>query len=383
MNNMIFLKDTTASDNVNFIRGLAAFSVLFAHLRNGLFVPYSEIFAPSLLVKIIYFFSGLGAEAVMIFFVLSGFLIGAPVYHGIKNNSFSWYSYLVARLVRLYIVLFPALILSAVVTYVGYVVILRSSFYPNIDFYCLSLNLLFLQTIFTDAYAGNIPLWSLCNEFWYYLLFPLMVFIYYRGIKAQKLFLMVVFSVCIMIGLRNSFYYLIWLMGFLVCLMKPLDALLHKGKVRKVVLFFVFLGLMFNFILVRTHVFSNVMLHFSVAIVFSLFLYFMLHDYSLSKKGRYSVVATHISSFSYTLYLIHYPILMVIEKSIHVSWPADIQHTLYGLIIFSSICLFAYFFSLLTEANSNKVRVFMMSVPPVFFRKLAMFYSKEKKLSHH
>lgn len=380
---MNFLKDTTASDDVNFIRGLAALSVFFAHLRNGLFVPYSDVIAPSLLVKITYFFSGLGAEAVMIFFILSGFLIGAPVYKNIKNNTFSWYSYLVARLVRLYVVLCPALLFSAVVTYIGYVVILRSPSYPNLDFYSLSLNLLFLQTIFTDAYAGNIPLWSLCNEFWYYLLFPLMVFIYCKGLNTQKLSLLIVAGILGMIGLRNSFYYLIWLMGFLVSLMKPLDALLHKDKVRKIVVFFVFLGLMFNFMLVRSHVFPGVMLHFLVAIVFTLFLYFMLHDSSVSKKGVYSTVATRISSFSYTLYLIHYPILSVINKGMHASWPADIRHTLYGLVVFTCTCLLAYFFSLLTEANTNKVRVFIMPVLPVLFRKLVMFRTKEKKLSHN
>ena len=129
---------------------------------------------------------------------------------------------------------------------------------------------------------------------------------------------------------------------------------------------------MCEFILSRFHVVSDVMLDFLTAIFFSTFLYMMLHDTRVSKKATYSILATRISSCSYTLYLIHYPIVTFIGKIQHTSWQPDTRHVLYASIIFVIIVLFSYWFSSMTEAKTNRVRAYILErlSLPVFFKKL-------------
>jgi peptidoglycan/LPS O-acetylase OafA/YrhL len=54
----------------------------------------------------------IGHEAVMVFFVLSGFLVGGSVLKLMSRDLWSWNNYLIKRLTRLWIVLIPALLLG-------------------------------------------------------------------------------------------------------------------------------------------------------------------------------------------------------------------------------------------------------------------------------
>src|SRR5206468_11759198 len=106
-------------------------------------------------------------------------------------------SYLLARLTRLYIVLLPALLLGGALDQTGMHLAGTDTVYSghsgmhalNVDVRATSgpttllANGLFLQTIAlpgmhgqqVPAFGSNGPLWSLSNEFWYYMAFPLLV----------------------------------------------------------------------------------------------------------------------------------------------------------------------------------------------------------------
>ena len=56
-----------------------------------------------------YGISNLGHQAVIIFFALSGYLVGGSVINAIRRSEWSWVRYLTQRLVRLWLVLLPAL----------------------------------------------------------------------------------------------------------------------------------------------------------------------------------------------------------------------------------------------------------------------------------
>ena len=60
------------------------------------------------------FIVGQGHTAVIIFFVLSGYLVGKHVYLAFNTGRWSWREYAIKRLSRLWIVLIPALILTAI-----------------------------------------------------------------------------------------------------------------------------------------------------------------------------------------------------------------------------------------------------------------------------
>ena len=83
------------------MRGAAALLVLADHWRDLFFINYHEIGAHHWLFFAPYTLTAGGHEAVIIFFVLSGFLIGGTVTRAMARGLWSWASYLTHRLVRL------------------------------------------------------------------------------------------------------------------------------------------------------------------------------------------------------------------------------------------------------------------------------------------
>ena len=184
------------------LRGGAALLVCLEHLRAFLFVPYEQLKSPNLLAKGFYFVTGLGHQAVMIFFVLSGFLVGGSVITAHQNGKWSWTGYALRRLTRLWMVLIPALLLTLFWDQIGqhqspagyhgeYRMVYNSGPSPQVpaDLRPVTFlgNIFFLQTISVNCFGTNSPLWSLANEFWYYLLFPLLLGILVRGTNSETL----------------------------------------------------------------------------------------------------------------------------------------------------------------------------------------------------
>ncbi|HEV2644429.1 MAG TPA: acyltransferase family protein [Candidatus Elarobacter sp.] len=78
-------------------RTLAALAVVAQHARTYLFVGPKALRDPSRAVRAFYFLTGFGHEAVMVFFVLSGFLVGGSALSAIERDRWSWSDYLVKR----------------------------------------------------------------------------------------------------------------------------------------------------------------------------------------------------------------------------------------------------------------------------------------------
>ena len=168
------------SAHLDLVRGGAALLVLLSHARNLFFRDYRDLGSYQTLTnRILYFLTGLGHEAVIVFFVLSGFLVGGSVLKA--SIKFSWPTYLVARTSRLYVVLIPALLVVFVCDSIGpmlsggqfwYASVLphfnSAPFSASISAKIFLGNLLFLQTILVPPFGSDGPLWSLANEFWYY-----------------------------------------------------------------------------------------------------------------------------------------------------------------------------------------------------------------------
>ena len=163
------------------LRIISAFLVVATHLRASLFVDWAQVDSQGVVAKLFYFSTSLGSQAVTVFFVLSGFLVGGGL---VRRSSFTWVNYLASRLVRLWVVLVPALLVSAVLLGVATDEFLSGGFraawvsgpMPGSES-CSPLvwvaNIFFLQKIFAPVFCNNGPLWSLSYEFWYYILFPL------------------------------------------------------------------------------------------------------------------------------------------------------------------------------------------------------------------
>jgi peptidoglycan/LPS O-acetylase OafA/YrhL len=106
------LKGRMVSTHLDMIRGLAAVAVLVYHVRYRFFVDYSQLDCKTLLSTAFYGLTAFGHDAVMVFFVLSGYFISTSIVRSVQTRRWSWTQYGVERLSRLYIVVIPGLVLT-------------------------------------------------------------------------------------------------------------------------------------------------------------------------------------------------------------------------------------------------------------------------------
>jgi peptidoglycan/LPS O-acetylase OafA/YrhL len=219
-----------ASVHLDLFRGVSALAVMLGHVRGLFFVDFPFLANQSLAHRILYVVTGFGHEAVMIFFVLSGYFIGTSVVDSVRDRQWSWRLYLVNRLTRLQLVLFPALVLGAIWDQIGMRIPQLAPFYygglykyfpPSVavrsTVTVFFSNLFFLQSVVSPVFGSNGPLWSLSYEFWYYILFPALILAAtsWTGIRNRFLYAGLAALLMWFVGLQISLYFLIWLAGVL------------------------------------------------------------------------------------------------------------------------------------------------------------------------
>ena len=130
--------------------------------------------------------SGHGIDAVAVFFVLSGLLVGGPLPRLVRQGRFQPFDYLLRRASRMYVVLVPGLAISALLVMSAFawgdgasVIAANTPWYPegwpvaeSMSLSTGACNLAFLQTVLCPQFMHNSALWSLSNEVMYYAAFP-------------------------------------------------------------------------------------------------------------------------------------------------------------------------------------------------------------------
>ena len=172
-------------------------------------------------------------QAVVVFFVLSGALVGGSVIRDQKRGVFQWDNYLIKRLSRLLTVLLPALIIGLLLDLLSVKMLSHPSLnllgltkpHFNLGFSTFLLNLFFLQNLdstHVPSFGSNIALWSLSFEFWYYLLFPVLMFAVTRGTKESRIVYIVLGTVLSLLLWRDALLsFPVWLMGAAVSIPRP------------------------------------------------------------------------------------------------------------------------------------------------------------------
>jgi peptidoglycan/LPS O-acetylase OafA/YrhL len=189
------------------LRGLAAFYVMVGHARWLLWEGYSEGFFkhPQDYTwggkALVYAFSlfKYGHEAVLFFFVLSGFVIHLRysrklVGPAAGNARFDWGAFVWRRARRLYPPLLVAIGLTFVLDRLGQTMAygiysqgalyqtINSNIVPNHQGLTLLGNLAFLMQTYVPAFGTDGPLWSLKFEWWFYMLYPVFWWITKRSL---------------------------------------------------------------------------------------------------------------------------------------------------------------------------------------------------------
>jgi peptidoglycan/LPS O-acetylase OafA/YrhL len=176
------------------LRGLAVLLVTLMHGREILWIgmsPYlrSHPFevTPSSLVAYALAPLMYGAIGVSLLFVLSGYVIHRSVARLLDRGSFQFDGWAFAK--RRFVRIYPTLILAILVT-AGCDAIVRSLVaHPlagDTGFLSLLCTLLGLQGVLAQPYGSNSPLWSLAIELQFYLVYPLALLVRRRvGMDAM------------------------------------------------------------------------------------------------------------------------------------------------------------------------------------------------------
>jgi peptidoglycan/LPS O-acetylase OafA/YrhL len=357
--------------HLDFIRGLAALVVFYGHLHlvvaghgsigndsNGLHLATHPADG-----------TALPHAAVIVFFVLSGYLVGGSVVRDLGRESFTWPQYALRRLTRLWTVLIPALTAGAIADYLTWRFFIGTRFYQSCYFtsqlhgWPSASNILrylfFFQAIQrfpAPRYGTNGALWSLSSEFWYYALFPLLA-LCVAGKRlpfpVRALMGIGVAAGLWFVGARIGLAFHIWLFGVLAYMLPAKIPAAWQRPVN--------LALLAQFCLVlfvlRSKPVNPIVADTVLGLSFTLLLYGLLHRTARSGRSLYSHLAHTLSLPSYTLYACHIPMIVLVTAVLQNRLPHLFQHT--GLAMtMVAVPVLAYIglLYLLFERNTDRFR---------------------------
>ncbi|HGH4619200.1 TPA: acyltransferase family protein [Enterobacter cloacae] len=350
------MKLITKNQAISFesLRGIAAIAVALAHVFQFFLARYHPEY---------YRYVGLIAQAsVMVFFVMSGYLIGASIQNNIsKNGGFSMHSYAVSRFRRI----FPPLILSLVI------VLLMSFLAPYFFesglqkfstttdefikgrgiFYWPSQILsviTFTNGILPQGTPFNTPLWSLPFEAWYYVLAALLF-------TKKPFYILMAFMLAYAISGANIKFLIFGAVWFAGLGLSLIDVKGNTHTVTAVVLTAVTSWFAFNHgaqFIVNGGDYTMFNMWFGLAFASLTYLFI------LCMNVRINIIPSS-SKYSYTLYIIHYPIIMfmigVFESRVLGGFYSSLPVAICAIVIFMAL---AYKASKYVE-NPDLIKRFM------------------------
>jgi peptidoglycan/LPS O-acetylase OafA/YrhL len=361
----------TASAHLDLVRGLAAAAVALQHLRSLLLVDWPQTAVHTPLAAGFYLLAKFAHPAVIVFFVLSGFLVGSSGLRAIENRTWSFSRYLLHRFLRLEIVLLPALLLGLLWDTAGIHVLGASALYNgdwhlpvrssavNLSWHTLLGNAAFLQGILVPDFGTNSALWSLAYEFWYYVLFGLLVTAALRTTRLWLRFLLAAAIVAV-----------VWFTGFGIMVLAPLWFLglgiymlprlsLSAGKrgallAISTLLFLAFLEFTFGRRAPAWALTHPLMVDLTTGVLFSFVLYAILHANPV--RSGYHRIAHWIAAPTYTLYANHLPAIVFLLALTGIRRAPTPVHCLELVGWFIVFWFYAYGLYLLFESRTQTIR---------------------------
>ncbi len=372
----------SGSAHLDLIRAAAAWAVMWGHLRGLFFADFRHIGHHGVWLGAIYFLTGFGHQAVVIFFVLSGFFISSAILKRHATQSWSWRDYAIDRLSRLYVVLIPGLLFGLLWDTLG------SHHFASTGIYTHPLqnfgyaapaagltakdfvgNVFFLQTIVCKTFGSNAPLWSLASEFWYYVMFPVGLSAGFawarRSLRRASLLTLLAIAAAIFVGPSILIGFLVWMAGCALALAYSRFKLGSRSSLGAYLLVSTIL-LATCLISARIGVPARFGNDLAVGSAFALFLFGVLQiDFRI--EHLYYLRFTHwCAGFSYSLYVLHFPLLLLLGAWLVSGerWQPDAPHLLGGIVAGVGVVAFAWVVSVVTENKTHVVRAWMKRAVP-------------------
>ncbi|KGT47434.1 acyltransferase [Acinetobacter sp. HR7] len=300
------------------LRGVSAIVVLFSHCFQAFIAPFD--------VTLYSWVRMHGQAAVMMFFALSGFLIGTSIQNNLQhNNQFNLPHYVQQRCRRI----LPPFLFALVLTVLLYVLapllfssqshqfensfgmMIRTSY--SLEWDNLLGSLLFLNGFITPTLSANAPFWSFSYEIWFYVLAGFLPFLR-NSILAQAGFTLVLVILSIL-NPQFLIYFLLWLSAFASSFQQVQQYLLNHLSSLKLVFFSLALliacidAYTFHFI-EHTNIYrGSYFVPFNVCIGLGLICWLTQLQYY---QSYYHPIWVQSAGFSYTLYVTHFPLLLFI-----------------------------------------------------------------------
>ncbi len=378
------LKEPTLISFIDMARWLAALMVMVGHLRNPLFLGWGDLAAGDRTwwVKIWFFVTGYHAEAVLVFFVLSGYLVGGLSAARGAEGKWQPGGYAIDRISRLFIAFLPALLLTVALDYAG------SHFFDGTGLYdgthpmvvqkmhgevlqnrltwpIFLGNAAMLQNYFGVPELGtNDPLWTLSTEFWFYVVFGLLLTAWLARkpvVRWTCAFLGIAASA--LLGIDFVLYLGMWLIGFLASQL-PRPPLSHPLIATGAMLaWLVVIRIKDSFF--DAHLGYKFASQYLLAALFG-WIILSMRDRRIPWLTRVAPFNKFMADFSYSVYLIHFPVIWFalsvlgtktgiagFRTAFRPTDPVGVA-TYVGMIL--GCLLVAWLFSRATEAHTAKLR---------------------------
>ncbi len=365
------------SSDLDAIRGVAALAVLVYHVRYRFFLDYGDALVRGPLASAFYVLTSFGHDAVMVFFVLSGYLISSSVFRDRRRGTWSWKVYSLNRLTRLYAVLVPGLALTLAwdglglalhgphPIYTGAARPWYHDFFPvaaRLGWEDLAANALFLQTIVAPPLGSNEPLWSLSYEFWYYVALPLGLAALSGGWAKRAADVTGACAIAWLVGGAIRAYFPVWLLGTALCLLPRVGALQRPWHpLARLSVVAVFMAAV-----VATHVpqlrvlvgGSQLAADYVTGVSFAVCLWLLLHNAAHATSSWYTRSAAVLAGCSYTLYVAHMPVLVFLRATFVPDRPWEPEPAAFALAVVLSLAVFGYAWALAraTEARTDLLK---------------------------
>jgi peptidoglycan/LPS O-acetylase OafA/YrhL len=362
---------------LNASRWVAAFFVVFGHVYN-ISVNYHDVH-PNLSQRAVHFLGGFGHISVIVFFVISGFLVGGRTVLSLKIQKFNITDYFINRFSRIYTVLIPALIVGFILDRVGIAFFNASGIYTHPDeFYTNTFgndiakhlsfdtfvgNLMQLQTIVVSSLGSNGPLWSLANEWWYYVLFGFLMVACRPGPMLLR-FAMggAILGMVIVLPLAISLWFVVWGIGVGAAVLDRYWSGWRFYICATVAIVCFLLVRWADARLINVDAATDFAADFAMDLVVALGYSTVLVCAKNLKKSRTVDAHRALASFSYTVYLVHFPAMVFaaafMKDVLDIGF--DQQPTAaampYAVALLMLLYGYAWIFAAFTEVHTNAVR---------------------------
>lgn len=344
---------------LDFLRFGAAIAVLVGHMdQDGLFLSWFPLV-------------GYGHEAVIIFFVLSGFIIYSTTVSGNRNSV----DYIVLRMSRVYSVALPAIIFSTGVSLIFSkffnLNVENLSNYRSFSFFDFFSNIFFLNELWSNSsqLTLNNPIWSLCYEVWYYLIFC--SFFYIKNSYKWIVTLLLIF----ISGPAIAALFPVWLMG--VWLAKK-EITLIKQKLYAWLIFLSTIGMIVFINSSGIDIYIKIFFHENVpgywrlrgsqrlitdyiiggAILSNIMVFPMLNEWFKFFFLKNKHILKYFAGFSFSIYLFHRPFTQLYGYF----YPNSNKSIVHALLFFIVILICCWTISLFTEKRLSSWRRFLFGV---------------------